>query len=81
MEPAGLASDACPEETGAFDYNNFLFSCLPIVLGRDIDREDREHHHAESASRTDKIRPVGVIAMMFEPTVVTSMKAHQRASL
>jgi hypothetical protein len=34
-----------------------------------------------AANTTDIIRPVGVIALISQPTVVTSMQAHHRASL
>lgn len=33
-----------------------------------------------AASSTESTRPIGVTAIMLEPTVVASMKAHQRAS-
>ena len=33
-----------------------------------------------AANRTDNTRPVAVTAMILEPTVVTSMNAHHKAS-
>ena len=47
---------------------------------RNIDCKDREHHHSQSASSTESTLPVVVIAIIFDPTVVTSINAHHKAS-